>query len=206
MEQEELLRTLEGLHTIETAAEALKIKKQPALNLLSKLKKQGYVTTTGGYKQKRLYRITQKKQRKRDAGMFDIINRYSSMKLNPWYDHQVHGTYGAEEALVDAIQTESFRVILASMKLFNHVQDWPKLYRLAKEKNCWQKIGALYDVAKLYFRVKKIPRKYRQKRYLKKIYLIQKYPTTEKIFFPVERKWKVSIPFRMGDINKVRAA
>ena len=136
MKQDDVLKTLEGLHTIETVAEALNIKNQSALNLISKLKKQGYVTTRGGYKQKRLYKIT--KQRKRDKGMFDIINKYSPMKLAPWYDHQVHGAYGPEEALIDALQTQSFRAILASMKLFNHITDWPKLYNLAKKKDCWQ--------------------------------------------------------------------
>ena len=62
MNQEEVLRTLEGLQTIETVAAALKVKKQSALNIVSKLKKHGYVTTTGGGKQKRLYKISQKKQ------------------------------------------------------------------------------------------------------------------------------------------------
>src|SRR3989344_9349071 len=157
MDQEEVLRKIEGLQTIETVAESLNIKKQSALNLISKLKKQGYVTVSGGRQQKRLYKITVRKQRKRNFGMFDIINKYSSMKLAPWYDHQVHGHYGPEEALIDAIQTQSFRVILASMRLFNHITNWSKLYKLAKEKGCWQKAGALYDLAKLYFKVRKMP-------------------------------------------------
>src|SRR3989338_1001322 len=132
MNQEETLKAIEGLQTIETVADALNLKKQSALNLISRLKRQGYVTVSGGRQQKRLYKITARKQRKRDLGMFDIINKYSTMKLAPWYDHQVHGHYGPEEALIDAIQTQSFRVILASMKLFNHITDWPKLYKLAK--------------------------------------------------------------------------
>ena len=160
MNQADLLQLLEGLHTVETVADALKIKKQSALNLLAKLKKQQYVTVSGGGKQKRLYKITQTKQRPRVPGMFDIINKYSPLKLNPWYDHQVHGKYGPEEALVDAIQTQSFRAILASMRLFGHITNWPRLYHLAKQKNSWQKVGALYDVAKLFFKVKKMPEKY----------------------------------------------
>src|SRR3989338_434514 len=162
MNQADLLQLLEGLHTVETVADALKIKKQSALNLLAKLKKQQYLTVSGGGRQKRLYKITQTKQRPRVPGMFDIINKYSPMKLNPWYDHQVHGKYGPEEALVDAIQTQSFRAILASMRLFGHISNWPRLYYLAKQKNCWQKVGALYDVAKLFFKVKKMPEKYQK--------------------------------------------
>lgn len=205
MEQNDILLKLEGLHTVETVAESLNIKNQSALNLISKLKKQGYVTTSGGHKQKRLYKITAKKQRKRDKGMFDIINRYSPMKLSPWYDHQVHGTYGPEEALIDALQTQSFRVILASMKLFNHIADWPKLYKLAKEKKCWQKVGALYDISKMYFRVKKMPSRYQHQKFIKKQFLIKRYNTTEKIYYPIKSKWNVEIPFQIGDIKKVIA-
>ena len=205
MNQEKTLKAIEGLQTIETVAEALNIKKQSALNLISKLKKQGYVTRTGGRQQKRLYKITARKQRKRNFGMFDIINKYSSMKLAPWYDHQVHGHYGPEEALIDAIQTQSFRVILASMKLFNHITDWPKLYKLAEEKGCWQKVGALYDISKMYFRVKKMPLRYRNQKFIKKQFLIKRYDTTEKMYNPVKNKWNVEIPFQTRDIGKVIA-
>ncbi|MBS3145871.1 hypothetical protein J4414_03655, partial [Candidatus Woesearchaeota archaeon] len=118
----------------------------------------------GGGKKKRIYRITARKQRKRQEGMFDIINKYSpNMKIREWYDHQVHGVYGPEEALIDALQTQSFRLILASMRLFNHIKDWKKIYKLAKENNCWQKVGALYDVSRLFFKVKKMPERYRKR-------------------------------------------
>jgi len=203
MNQNEILQKLEGLETIETAAEALNIKKQSALNLICKLKKEGYVTTTGGRNQKRLYKITTRKQRKREKGMFDIINKYSPMKLAPWYDHQVHGKYTEEDALIDAIQTQSFRAILASMRLFNHINDWPKLYKLAKEKNCWQQIGALYDISKMYFRVKKMPLRYQHKRFIKKQFLIKRYNTTEKTYYQIKNKWNIEIPFQIGDIRRV---
>ena len=203
MGQEEVLRKIEGLQTIEAVAEALNIKKQSALNLISKLKKQGYVATSGGRQQKRLYKITARKQRKRDLGMFDIINRYSPMKLAPWYDHQVHGHYGPEEALIDAIQTQSFRVILASLRLFNHITDWPKLYKLAKEKECWQKVGALYDVARLYFRINTMPLRYQNQKFIKKQYIIKRYNTTEKMYNSIKNKWNVEIPLQAGDIRKV---
>ena len=199
MDQEEILKTIEGLQTIETAAGALNIKKQSALNLISRLKEQGYVTTTGGRQQKRLYKITARKQRKRDLGMFDIINKYSPMKLAPWYDHQVHGHYGPEEALIDAIQTQSFRVILASMRLFNHITDWGKLYKLAKEKDCWQKVGALYDVAMLYFRVREMPAYYLK--YKSRAW--QRLTQLKKINFPdIAKKWQVYIPFNENDMRE----
>lgn len=202
--KEKILRKLEGLHTIETASETLQMSRQATLNLLSKLKKQGYVTTSGGGKQKRLYKITMRKQRKRDKGMFDIINRYSpNMKLAEWYDHQVHGKYGPEEAIIDAIQTQSFRVILASLRLFNHITDWKKLYKIAKEKDVWQKVGALHELAKKYFRVRKIPANYAGCKFTHKKHLIKDYKTKEKEFKNIEHKWGVYIPFKKNDFDKV---
>ena len=203
MKTENLLRKLEGLHTVETIQETLGISRQSAINLISKLKKQGYVTTSGGGKQKRLHKITLRKQRKRDKGMFDIINKYSKMKLNHWYDHQVHGHYGPEEALVDAVQTQSFRVILASMRLFAYVTDWKRLYKLAQKRNCWQQIMALYDLSRRYFRVRKIPSLYIRKKFPKKKYLIKDYKTKEEEFRSIEKKWNTYIPFRKGDLHKV---
>ena len=200
---EEKLRKIEGLQTVETIAEALNIKMDSALNLICKLKKQGYITTSGGGRQKRLYKVTLRKQRKRDKGMFDVINKYSPMKLNPWYDHQVHGKYGPEEALVDAVQTRSFRVILASLRLFNHIVDWKKLHAMAKERDVWQQIGALYDTSKLYFRARKMPKRYLKPGYKKKEYLIRDYLTKEDKYKRISKIWNVEIPFREKDMAKV---
>ena len=198
--KEEILQKIEGLQTIETIAETLKIKRQSAINLVSKLKKMGNTTLYMGGSKKRIYRITIRKQRKREVGVFDIINKYSPMKIQPWFDHQVHGKYGAEDALIDAIETKSFRMILASLRLFNHITDWPKLYKLAKEKNCWNKVGALYDTARLFFRVRKMPKKYssiKQKRW-------QTLTQLKKINFPdIADKWQVYIPFNKKDVEAV---
>lgn len=198
--KDEILQKLEGLHTIETAMKTLSMKRQSTLNLLSKLKKEQYVTTSGGGKRKRLYKITMRKQRPRDPGMFDIINKYSPhMKLAEWYDHQVHGVYGPEEALIDAIETQSFRVILASLHLFRHIKDWKKLYKLANERDCWNKVGALYDVARLV--LDKIQQKVLRPIKAGKVYLIKNYPTKEDFIRPIERKWNVAISFRRGDFD-----
>lgn len=204
MADENMLGKLEGLQTVETAQGLLGYSRQSTINLLSRLKKQGYVTTSGGGKQPRFYRITQRKQRRRDPGMFDIINKYSPhMKLNPWYDHQVHGPYGPEEALVDAVQTQSFRVILASLRLFSHVRDWKKLYRLAREKDCWQQIGAMYDLARLHFRVRKMPGPIEKPATCRYKYLIGDYDSTD--FAGIAKKWNTAIPFKKADLEKVTA-
>ncbi|MBI2550613.1 hypothetical protein HYV83_05565 [Candidatus Woesearchaeota archaeon] len=203
MLNDEVLWKLEGLHTAETVAKALGIGRQSAINLLSRLKKEGYVTTTGGGKIKRIYKISMKKQRPRDPGMFDIINKYSPMKLAEWYDHQVHGHYGPEEAIVDAVQTQSFRAILASMRLFNHITDWPRLYRLAKEKDLWVKVRALYDVARVFIKVKSMPALYERRHIRPKRW--EAFTQLRKLNFPkIAEKWHVYIPFNPKDIEAIK--
>ncbi|HLC74290.1 MAG TPA: hypothetical protein VJH88_00360 [Candidatus Nanoarchaeia archaeon] len=198
--QDDILRKLEGLQTIESASHVLGMARQSTLNLLSKLKKQQYLTTSGGGKRKRLYKITLRKQRPRDPGMFDIINKYSPhMKIAEWYDHQVHGVYGPEEALIDAIETQSFRVILASLHLFKHITDWKKLYKLANERDCWNKVGALYDVARLFFKAVRIPSRYYHVLSQKWVQLSQ---LRKKNFPDIAEKWRVFIPFNINDLRE----
>lgn len=206
MKRDELLWTLDGLHTVETVMDQLHLTKQSTINLLSRLKKEGYVTIWSGRgRKKRIYKITTITQRPRVPGMWDIINKYSpNFQPRPWYDHQVHGTYGPEEALIDALPTQSFRIILASLRLFAHITNWPKLYRLAKEKDCWQKVGALYDVARLVLRVRKMPELYHQKkRWIRDVLFRKEDETKEKRFYAIEQFWNVPIPFRKGDLVEV---
>ena len=199
--QHDLLWKLEGLQTVETVMQELHIKKQSALNLLSRLKKAGHITISGGGRRKRLYKITLTKQRSRVPGMWDVLNKYNPhFQLNPWYDHQVHGTYGVEEVLVDAVQKKSFRIALASLRLFQHVKDWKKLRHLAKEKDCWQQIGALYDVARMFFKVRKMPERYRKEKFLVWRFLSQ---LKKKNFPSVSEYWRVYIPFNQNDIREV---
>tara|TARA_Y100000034_G_scaffold131504_1_gene192392 strand:- start:1262 stop:1873 length:612 start_codon:yes stop_codon:yes gene_type:complete len=199
---ENILKKLEGLHTVDTAQEELGLAKQSILNLLSKLKKEGYVTVSGGGKQKRLYKVSQLKQRPRRSGMFDIINENSKMKVVPWFDHQVHGKYTVEDAIIDAVKTKSFRVILASLSSFRKVKNLRKLFNLAKEKDCVQEVGALYDLARMYFKIAKL-KSFFTVRNFKKKYLIKKYSTKYEKFKSIEKKWHVSIPFNRPDLNKV---
>ena len=202
MTSEALLRKLEGLHTVDTLAEDLGLTRQATINFASKLKKEHHLTSSGGGKQKRFYNITARKQLKRDPGMFDILNRNSpKMKLAPWYDHQVHGRYTTEDAIVDAIKTKSFRATLITLRSFNHITDWPRLYDLAKKNNCWQEVGALYDTARLFFRVRNMPKNYNRPN-TKKWRQLTKFK--HKSNFPeIENKWKINIPFNKYDIQEV---
>ena len=124
--------------------------------------------------------------------MYDIINKHSpNMKINPSFDHQVHGMYKEEDALIDAIKTKKFRIILASLHLFQHIKNWKKLYKLAKENDLIQEVGALYDVARLFIKVRKISAiisKYNAK---SKKYLIRNYENKDSLFKDIEKRWKV---------------
>ncbi|MBR9692848.1 hypothetical protein GOV07_02845 [Candidatus Woesearchaeota archaeon] len=196
------IQKIEGLQTVETAQEALGLTRQSTINLLSKLKKQGHVTTTGGGKQPRFYKITCYKQRPRKEGMFDLLNKHNPhFKLAEWYDHQVHGKYTVEDAILDAIDTKSFRAILATLRCFNYVKDWKKLYNEAKKRNSWNKIGALYDVARLFFRTRKMPKRYRKLHEKKRIELINGFKTTEEQYKRISEEWRVQIPFNRHDVR-----
>lgn len=203
--QHDLLWRLEGLHTVETVAEEVGMRRQSALNLLSRLKKAGHVTVFGGGRRKRLYKITLTKQRPRVPGMWDILNKYNpNFQLNPWYDHQVHGVYGVEEVIVDAVQTKSFRMVLATLRLFQHIKDWKKLHHLAKEKDCWQQVGALYDVARLFLKVRKMPERYRKEKFSIRRFLFHIQDTVkEQRFIEIQKRWNIPIPFRWGDFREV---
>lgn len=195
----ELLRRIEGLHTIKTLAKELGIAEQSALNLVTKLRKEHYVTVRGGGKKVRLYNISMRKQLPRVPGMYDIINKYSPMKIASSYDHQVHGKYGVEDALIDAIETKNFRIILASLRLFSHVKDWRKLNALAKKRDCVQQVGALYDVARTRLRIGRSMIKPVQKKiFWKRLSRLQKnnFPT-------IATKWRVYIPFNEKDLEEI---
>ncbi len=201
----EILYQLDGLQTVESIMEELKIKRQTANNLISKLNKLGHVQTQGKGNKIRFYKISTKKFRKRDPGMWDILNKYNpNFQLNEWYDHQVHGKYTVEDVIVDAIQKKSFRILLATLRLFQHVKDWPRLYNKAKKYDVWRQIGALYDIARIYIKVRKMPKRYKKPiKQRKNTSLFENFKTTEQIFLSISQFWKIEIPFKIGDIRKV---
>jgi len=174
---------------------------------LFKIGKEGHVT--GGNSKQRYYRITIRKQRKRAPGMWDILNKYNpNFQLNPWYDHQVHmakGTYGVEETIVDAVQMNSIRIYLSTLRLFNHMKDYKKLYRLAnasEDRHAWRKIGAIYEVARMFFRVR--PMDLRFKAHKTNKYVQMSILKDMGCFPEIQKKWKVYIPFNEHDIWSVK--
>ena len=197
----ETLKLLRGKHTIDSVAEEMGITKDSAANLISKLKKEGYVKTDGGGRQKRIYTISTRKEVE-GKGMFDIINKYSKIKIIPAFKHVAYGKYTVENAIVDAIKTKDFRTIQASLYLFNHVKNWKRLHELAKKNDLEQEVGALYDLARIHIKTRKMPENIRKsmKKIDKKKTLIRGLRTDDKNIKKINKEWNVELPFSKKDL------
>jgi len=153
------IKIKEGKYTIETFAREKNIKKQSALNLISKLRKKGHIQASGGGKQKRIYTITKLPQKKTN-GFYDLVNKYSPEKLNPSFAHYVTGRYTPEMAIIDGLQIGGIRTIDATMHLFRHINNWKLLLNLAKKKGITKELYSLYNRARKKIKCKRIPRRY----------------------------------------------
>ncbi|MFH1439691.1 MAG: HTH domain-containing protein [Candidatus Woesearchaeota archaeon] len=217
MDIRKLAKTLEGLYTIEMIAEKLNISRRTAINYVSSLRKQGYLTTTRGHKKLRLYRISPLKMKlDGNIGLFETINKYSNIKLNIPFHSRIHGRkFSVEEAIIEAIKTKDYRIIIAAMPLFNHIKSWSLLAKYAKENDVTNKVGALYDLTKKIVRIKKIDKRTENslmknnsmknsiKRYKGKVYLIPELKK-EKDFKEISKKWNVIIGLRKGDLLRLK--
>ena len=63
---QELAIKLEGLYTLDLLAQDLGVKPKTAINIATKLRKEGYLRTTGGGDGPRWYHISPLKQRDKD--------------------------------------------------------------------------------------------------------------------------------------------
>ncbi len=207
MTEEQILQLIRGKQTIESMEEILHLKKSTILNRLVQLRKKGYVQTSKGSNGKRMYTISTKKF-PQGEGMFTVINTYSKMKLVPQFIHIVRGKYGPEEALIDAIDFKNFRVLQASLWLFNHITKWKRLHELAKKKNVEPVVGALYDTARLVIRTRKMPeniyKSLLRKKTRKKIILRPHLQTNDPRILKIEQKWHVIIPFARADLEDMK--
>ena len=149
----------EGKYTVETFAEKHGLKRQSALNLLSKLKAEGFVSVSGGGPQKRIYKVSSKPQQ-RTNGFYDLVNKHSPEKLVPKFEHIVVGKYTVEHAIIDGIKIGDVRTLHATKYLFRHVKNWKRLFDLAREKNCVKKVHELYEGARKITKTKKMPKRY----------------------------------------------
>lgn len=154
----------EGKYTVETFSKKYKLTRQSTLNLFSKLKKQHFLTVSGGGKQKRIYTITKTKTHPSN-GFYDLINKYSPIKLVPQYKHYVQGNYSIEKAIIDGINIGDARTLEATKYLFRHITNWKNLFFLAKKNDLINKIGPLYQQArKTVKKCRKMPLRYELKK------------------------------------------
>jgi len=151
----------EGKYTVESFAKERSLQRQSAINLLSKLKSKGFVQTSGGGKQKRIYTITKKPEEKTN-GFYDLVNKFSPEKLNPKFKHKVFGRYTIEHAIVDGILIGDIRTLEATKYLFNQVNNWKRLIHLAKEKGVTKEVYELYNKARKTIKCKAMPKRYKK--------------------------------------------
>ncbi len=197
------LKLLEGAYTIEDLSERKGITKNSAYNLIAKLQKEGYATRKGGGRVKAIYFISARRKALEGNGMFEILNKYSKIKINPPFEHRVKGKYSTENAIVDLVLIRDQRITRSLLHLFNHVKDWKTLHEYSKKKNVWNETLALYELSRLFIKVRKMPKKYETlfHKYEKKIYYIDGLYSKDDKIRKLEDKFNLYLPFNKGDLE-----
>jgi hypothetical protein len=199
----DLLKQLAGIQTVKSVGSILGVGRQQAIYYVHRLRKQGYVKTKKLPNNLRVYDISF--ENSLGVSYYDSINKYSPVKVLPPADYKVHGKApNVEEALVYAIRTKSIRTILAALALFRKVTDWKELYRLAKKNKIARQVGALYDLARSVFRVRRMPMRFRNnalpKKGSSKEFLVPGLKSRD--FAGIERTWGVFLPFNRADLEE----
>ncbi len=201
----EIAKKLEGFQTVDTVMEILKIKKRTAINYISKLKKLGYVNYYSAGQNKRIYKISPIKPHFNKEGLYEFINKYSKIKVREPYKYIIHNKKLTPElAIIEALKSQNFKLILASLNLFRHIKNWKLLNKIAREHKFQRQIGALYNIAKLFIRVRKIDKRI-EKSMLKrksKRYIYGRIKSKD--FQEIGKKWKVEIPFKKEDLMRLK--
>lgn len=201
-----LLRKLEGIQTIESVMHTLKINRQKANYYVHRLRKQNYVKTRRLSNKKRVYNISFD-NRLRGSSYYEIINKNSPVKIVIPKTYKIYGKEPTfEETLIYAIKTSSLRTILASLALFKKIDNWSRLYKLAKENHIESQIGALYDLAREVMRTRRMTRRFR-KNALPKDHYDFRYiiPSLKsKDFKEIEKTWKIYLPFNKKDLEEYK--
>ncbi|MEK6816618.1 MAG: hypothetical protein AABY09_03320 [Nanoarchaeota archaeon] len=201
-----MVKKLEGVQTVESVMALLGVTKQKAIYYLHRMRKKGYLKAKRTSLKKRVYNISF--ENKLEGGSYyDIINQHSPMKLAARDTYKVYGKrLTPEDAIVFAVKTKSLRTILASLPLFNHVKDWPSLYRSARKEGVEREIGALYDVARKNIKVRRMNRHYRANAApkIKSEFHFIIEGMKSKDYKGIENEWKVYIPFNKIDLEEIK--
>ena len=203
MELLKIAKELEGLQTVNSIAKQLNVDRRTSINYAWALRKKGFLENVYGGRV-RLYRINPLIKRKTGYSFYELLNKYSKVKLAVREDYIIHSERepSVEEILVRAVKNDNFRVVLASLGLFNKIRSWSRLYKFAKNYNVRRKIGALYDVAREIIRVRRMDdktRKWLLNAKNEEIYIIPRFKS--KSFQDIEKKWNIFIPFNKADLE-----
>ena len=203
MELLKIAKELEGLQTVNSIAKQLNVDRRTSINYAWALRKKGFLENVY-VGRVRLYRINPLIKRKTGYSFYELLNKYSKVKLAVREDYIIHSEKepSVEEILVRAVKNDNFRVVLASLGLFNKIRSWSRLYKFAKNYNVRRKIGALYDVAREIIRVRRMDDKTRKLLLNAKNeerYIISRFKS--KSFQDIEKKWNIYIPFNKADLE-----
>lgn len=206
MNMKELIKKLEGIQTIESVMDTLRVDKKVAIYYVYRLRKGGYVKTRKQSNNLRVYYISFE-NKLGGKSYYEIINQYSPVKIATPVIYKIYGKEPSlEETLVYAIKTKSFRTILASLALFKKIENWTELYKLAKENHIERQVGALYDLARKIMKVRRISKRFINnslpKGGYKLEYVIPQLRSAN--FKEIENKWKVYLPFNIKDLEEYR--
>jgi len=202
----ELLKKLSGVQTIPSVMSNLNVNRQKAIYYIHRLRKRGYVKTKKTSNNKRVYYISFENKLK-GISYTDIINKYSPIKVSSLEDYKIYGKQPSpEEALVYAIKSKDFRLLLASLSLFRKITNWPSLYKLLNTNILKRQAGALYDTAQRIMRTRKMAKRFRKnilpKEKEKYEFIIDGLKSED--FKDIERLWRVYIPFNKEDIGNYK--
>ncbi|MFH1174162.1 MAG: hypothetical protein V1725_03460 [archaeon] len=153
------MNILPGKYTVERFAQEHKLGRQSAINALSRLKKQGFVEVSGGGSQKRIYAVSAL-PRKQQNGFYALVNKFSPEKLQPRFEHYVHGKYTVEQAIIDGLRIGDARTKQATMHLFNHVTNWKRLMDAARKNGMAHDVIVLYQQARKTMKCRRMPQRY----------------------------------------------
>ncbi len=204
MDINEILQKLAGIQTIESIKDLLKVDRRMAIYYLCRLRKEGYVKTKRQSNNRRVY-IISIDNKLGGKSYYEIINEHSPIKVSTSIIHRIYGKEPSlEETLIYAIKTKSLRIILASLALFKKINNWSKLYTLAKENHILREVGALYDLALQIMKVRRITRRFRNnalpKGEEKFKYIIERLKSND--FISIEKTWKIHLPFNKSDLEE----
>lgn len=204
MKTEVLLKKLEGMQTITTIMDALDVDRQKAAYYIFRLRKKGYVKTKRLSNNKRVYNISFE-NRLKGISYYELINQLSPIKITTPRTYKIYGKApNYEETLVYAIKTESVRTILAALALFKKIENWSELYQLAKKNHIERQVGALYDLARKFFKIRRMTKRFRNNALPKKKYTYRHLikGMTSKDFTDIEKTWKIYLPFNKKDLEE----